>query len=250
MILVLWDQYAKYPVAEFITTTSAETTICALERIFTTYGTQKEIKTDNGPPFNGAKFSEFAKVQGFKHWKVTPKWAEANGDVERIIQIIKKSARIAKIEGKNIRQEIQRTIRSYRDTPHGNTGESPNKLIFGRKLNDRLPPRMTRKMVPDATIRQRDATAKQKCKAYADSRRHTKAIHIEVGDKVLVEQDKIDSLTPRYNPEPYVVIARKGSMITVKKGETILCRNTAKCKPLKCDEDEESENEWQPSLSR
>ena len=65
-----------------------------------------------------------------------------------------------------------------------------------------------------------------------------------------MEQDKIDSLTPRYNPEPYVVIARKGSMITVKKGETILCRNTAKCKPLKCDEDKESENEWQPSLSR
>ena len=121
MILVLWDQYAKYPVAEFITTTSAETTICALERIFTTYGTPKEIKTDNGPPFNGAKFSEFAKVQGFKHWKVTPKWAEANGDLERIIQIIKKSARIAKIEGKNIRQEIQGTIRSYRDTPHSNT---------------------------------------------------------------------------------------------------------------------------------
>ena len=148
MILVIWDQYAKYPVAEFVTTTSAETTIRALQRIFTTYGTPKELKTDNGPPFNGAKFSEFAKVQGFKHRKVTPKWAEANGDVERIIQIIKKSARIAKIEGKNIQQEIQRTIRSYRDTPHGNTGESPNKLIFGRELNGRLPPRMTRKTVP------------------------------------------------------------------------------------------------------
>ncbi|XP_028407158.1 uncharacterized protein K02A2.6-like [Dendronephthya gigantea] len=249
-ILVMWDQYAKYPVVEFVTTTSAETTIRALERIFTTYGTPKEIKTDNGPPFNSGKFSEFAKTLGFKHRKVTPKWAEANGDVERMIQIIKKSAKIAKIEGKNIRQEIQKTIRSYRDTPHGNTGETPNKLIFGRELNGRLPPRMAKKTVSDATIRQRDATAKQKCKAYADSRRHTKAIHIEVGDKILVEQDKIDSLTPRYNPEPFVVIARKGSMITAQKGETILCRNTAKCKRLKCAEDEESDNEWQPSLSR
>ncbi|XP_028418081.1 uncharacterized protein K02A2.6-like [Dendronephthya gigantea] len=92
-ILVMWDQYAKYPVVEFVTTTSAETTIRALERIFTTYGTPKEIKTDNGPPFNSGKFSEFAKTLGFKHRKVTPKWAEANGDVERMIQIIKKVRR-------------------------------------------------------------------------------------------------------------------------------------------------------------
>jgi hypothetical protein len=48
------------------------------------------MKTDNGPPFNGRKFSEFAETQGFKHRKVTPKRAEAIGDVEKIIQTIKK----------------------------------------------------------------------------------------------------------------------------------------------------------------
>ena len=127
MILVLWDQYAKYPVVEFVTTMAAESTIRVLDRVFTTFGIPKEIKTDNGPPFNGTKFSEFAETQGFKHRKVMPKWAEANGDVERIIQTIKKSAKIARIEGKYIRQEIQTTVRSYRDTPHVSTGESPNK---------------------------------------------------------------------------------------------------------------------------
>jgi hypothetical protein len=159
MILVLWDQYAKYPVVEFVTTTAAESTIRVLDRVFTMFGIPKEIKTDNGPPFNGTKFSEFAETQGFQHRKVTPKWAEANGDVERIIQTIKKSAKIARIEGKNIRQEIQTTVRSYRDTPHVSTGESPNKLMFGRELNGRLPAKLSKQTVRES-VQRRDAEFK------------------------------------------------------------------------------------------
>jgi hypothetical protein len=50
---------------EFVTATAAESTIRVLDRVFTTFGIPKEIKTDNGPPFNGTKFSEFAETQGF-----------------------------------------------------------------------------------------------------------------------------------------------------------------------------------------
>lgn len=132
MILILWDQYARYLVVEFVTTTAAESTICMLDCVCTIFRIPKEIKMDNDSPFNGTKFSEFAETQGFKHRKVMPKWAEANRDVIRIIQIVKKSAKIARIEGKNIQQEIQTTVRSYCNTPHVNMGESPNKLLFRR----------------------------------------------------------------------------------------------------------------------
>jgi hypothetical protein len=63
--------------------------------------------------------------------------------------------------------------------------------------------------------------------------RQAKASNIIIGDKVLVEQDKIDGLSPRNNPEPFVVIEKKDSMVTVQNGEKTLCRNTAKCKLLK-----------------
>ncbi len=102
---------------------------------------------------------EFGEIQGFKHQKVTPKWAEANGDVERIIQIIKKSAKIAGIEGKNIRQEIQRTVRSYQDTLHVSMGESPNKLMFGRELNGRLPAKLSKQTVRES-VQRKDAEFK------------------------------------------------------------------------------------------
>ena len=98
--------------------------------------------------------------------------------------------------------------------------------------------------------RQRYAYFKHKCKTYADYRRHAKASNIRIGDKVLVEQDKIDGLSPRYNPEPFVVVEKKDSMVTVQNGEKTLCRYTAKCKPLKYEGNKDSEDEWQPLSKR
>ena len=86
MALVFWDQYARYPVVEFTSSTSADYVIPLFTRVFNTYGIPEEIKSDNGPPFNGSKFANFAQEQGFRHRKVTPGWAEANGDVERFMQ--------------------------------------------------------------------------------------------------------------------------------------------------------------------
>ena len=50
MALVLWDQYSRTPVVEFVSSTSSECTVPIMEKIFTTYGIPEEIKSDNGPP--------------------------------------------------------------------------------------------------------------------------------------------------------------------------------------------------------
>ena len=50
MALVFWDQYSRYLVVEFITSTSADAVIPQLTRFFTTYVIPEEVKTDNGPP--------------------------------------------------------------------------------------------------------------------------------------------------------------------------------------------------------
>ena len=49
MALVFWDRYSRYPVVEFVTSTSAEAVIPQFTRVFTTYGILEEVKTDNGP---------------------------------------------------------------------------------------------------------------------------------------------------------------------------------------------------------
>ena len=120
--------------------------------------------------------------------------------------------------------------------------------MFGRELNGRLPAKLSKQTVRES-VQRRDAEFKQKLKTYADNRRHAKASNIRIGDKVLVEQDKIDGLSPRINLEPFVVV-EKDSMVTDQNGEKTLCRNTAKCKPLKYEGNKDSEDEWQPSSKR
>ena len=171
--------------------------------MFNTYGIPEEIKSNNGPPFNGSKFANFAHEQGFRHRKVTPGWAEANGDVERFVQTLKKSARISKLEGKAIRERVQRTVGSYRATYPPATKESPDMLMFSRELRRKLPERIVPAgKIPYYPIRQRDAAKKKQMKEYADKRRNARESLIVVGDQVLLKQSKADVLTSAFAPDP------------------------------------------------
>ena len=185
---------------------------------------------------------------------MTPGWAEANGDVERFMQRIKKTARIAALEGKPVRDEVRRGVRAYRMTEHATTGVSPNKLMFGRELRGKFPETKGQPKHPDDTmIRHRDKKQKLKMKQYADKRRHTAVMKIKVGDMVLCKQERKHSLTPLYDPDPMVVIGVKGSMITSKNNVKIRTRNYADWKLLKngcrgsvpCD-DSDNEDAFEP----
>ena len=68
---------------------------------------------------------------------------------------------------------MQRTVGSYRDTPHPATKESPDMLLFGRELGRNLPEKIVPAgEIPYDQIRQRDAAKKKQRKEYADKRRN------------------------------------------------------------------------------
>ena len=160
--------------------------------------------------------------------------AEANGDVERFVQTLKKSARISKLEGKAIRERVQRTVGSYRATYPPATKESPDMLMFSRELRRKIPERIVLAgKIPYYPIRQRDAAKKKQMKEYADKRRNARESLIVVGDQVLLKQSKADVLTPAFGPRPFSVIGVKGNMVTVKRGREIKSRNSSHCKLLK-----------------
>ena len=120
--------------------TSERATIPVLRMVFDTYGVPEVMESDNGPPFNSHKFEEYAREEGFKHRKVTPGWPEANGDVERCMQRIKKKTEgIATLQDRPLRDEVRRRNKPYRATVHPTTGATLNKLIFGRELRGKLP---------------------------------------------------------------------------------------------------------------
>ena len=81
-VLVVSDDYSRFPEVEIVHSTSAKAVLPKLDRLFIAYGVPQVVKSDNSPPFNGHEFAQFADYLGFKHRRVTPLWPEANGAVQ------------------------------------------------------------------------------------------------------------------------------------------------------------------------
>ena len=133
-LLVVIDDYSRYPVIEVVRSTSTTCIIPKLNTIFAAYGTPRVVRTDNGPPFNSTDFANFAKYLGFHHRKVTPLRPKANGEVERMMRNLKKLYSTAITEHQNWKQALNKYLRNFRATPHSSTGVAPASAMFGREV--------------------------------------------------------------------------------------------------------------------
>ncbi|KAL3864805.1 hypothetical protein ACJMK2_006458 [Sinanodonta woodiana] len=70
-------------------------------------------------------------------------------------------------------------------------------------------------------------------KSYADQTRKAKKSNFKVGDSVLVKQEKRDKLSTPFDPKPYEVINKKGSMITARREDHQITRNSSFFKTVK-----------------
>ena len=71
--------------------------------------------------------------------KGIPYWPQSDGAVERFNKTLLKTIRIAKLQGKNWKREVQDFLFHYRSTPHTVTSLSPAELLMGWKLEGTLP---------------------------------------------------------------------------------------------------------------
>ncbi|XP_063962067.1 uncharacterized protein LOC135155772 [Lytechinus pictus] len=201
--------------------------------------------------FNGAEFNQFANYLGFNHRRVTPRWPQANGEVEIFMRTLKKVYRCAIAEHKCWKQEVYRFLRNYRATPHSTTGGPPATLLFGRPLRAHLPDVVSPQIQHDlhSSVRNRDEAKKQHMKAYDDGRGKTQTSRIAVGDMVLVRRD---GMVPKhqspYLAQPYKVVRKRGSRITVRCANHYITRNCSRFKlyggpapPFSHDDDDDIE---------
>ena len=254
-LLVVIDDYSRFPEVEILTSTSARAVIPKLDAIFSRQGIPDIVKSDNGPPFNGAEFKAYAEQSGFHHRRITPYWPRANGEAERFMSTIEKAIRTAHIEKKNWKQEMYKFLRQYRATPHSSTDISPSEALNQRKLKTELP-QITSTITATSKLQQKDAESKFKMAHYADQRARAKENFIKPGDTVLVRQPKQNKLSTPYNTSPFIVEERKGTMITASNGNKSITRNSSQFKQIphqlaryqpEEDDDDSSINEIPPA---
>ena len=90
-LLVLVDACSRWPEVEILKSTTAETLIRRLEKIFACYGFPEEITSDNGPQFISETFKEYLLENNIRHRKVIPYWPQANAEVERSNRTLEKA---------------------------------------------------------------------------------------------------------------------------------------------------------------
>ena len=86
--------------------------------------------SDNGPQFKAAEFSTFAEDYNFTHVTSSPKYPQANGEVERTIKTVKSMLKKEK--------DPYKALVAYRATPLA-SGYSPAELLMGRKIRLTVP---------------------------------------------------------------------------------------------------------------
>ena len=247
-LLLITDDYSRYPVVEIVKSTSAITVIPKLDKVFSEFGIPDTVRSDNGPPFNGKEFKLFAEELGFKHRKITPRWPRANGEVERFVRTVKKVIKTAKAENKNYKQELNRLLRNYRATPHSTTRVAPATALFGRPMKTKLPESLFTPHI-NPSILVNDQKAKAKMKRYADTKPYVRPSNIVVGDAVFVKRDenKAKSDTP-YNPKRHTVVEKKGTMLTAEAENGVqVTRNSSFFKKVPSSENTPVYNETAPN---
>ncbi len=219
-LLVVVDRYSRYPEVEIVKSTKASSVIPKLDKMFATHGIPIVIETDNGPPFSGDDFRRYCNALNIRHEFSTPYWPQANGEVERFNKPLEKVLQTAAIEGKVWRQELQRFLLQYRNTPHCTTKVAPSQLLFNRKVRGKLP-EITSKIVINRhkEARRNEIKSQNYHTEYANQRRNAKESSITVGDTVLVKKQRRNKLTSRFNKTPYLVVERKGTQITAENSQ-------------------------------
>lgn len=226
-LFVMVDYYSRFTEVIFMRQITTGKMLNEMKKIFSRYGYPECIHSDNGPQFTSEEYKNYIEINGMFSYKVTPIWPQANGEVERQNRSILKRMKIATTNGQDLEEAIQEFLLAYHTTPHSTTGRTPASLFFGRELKNKLPG-LTAEAPIDEEVRDTDSLRKLKGKEYGDMTRRAREKEIEVGDLVVMEQERENKLSTTFGPEKCEVIKKTGSDITVRTPTGKTVRRNAK----------------------
>ena len=167
------------------------------------------------------------RENGIKLQRTTPLWPQANSEAENFMKPMTKAIRSAHTENKKWTKHLYQFLLNYRTTPHSTMGFTPAELLFNCKVHNKLPQVTPKHGEKHSQLKENDQKEKLKVKQKADKHRKTEPSHIEGGEVVLARQKKQNKLTRRFDPAPFQVVRKKGTMITAQRNGKYITRNAS-----------------------
>ena len=143
--LITVDYLSNFFEVDKLDRKTAKGVIPKLKKHFARYGIPDKVVSDNGPPFSGKEFKQFAKAYEFKHVTSSPLYPKSNGKVENAVKTAKRLMRKAK----HAECDAHIALLDYRNTPTEGVGMSPVQVMFGRRTRTLLP--MAKKLLMPET---------------------------------------------------------------------------------------------------
>lgn len=188
-VLILCCLPNRFLIARPVKSTNFEQTKLVLEEVFAREGFPKNIRSDNGPPFNGDEYKHYCADRGIETTFSTPLFPQQNGLVENYMKLVNKAMASAVSNGLCFKEELQAAINAHNAAAHSVTGLPPEEVMLGRKIKRRLPLlRHEKANYDEELLNRRDKLEKLKAKDREDSRRGARACRVGPGDTVIIER--------------------------------------------------------------
>ena len=166
------------------------------------------------------------------HVPIPPRWQCANGLTENLMKPLLRCIQTAHVERKSWKHALTSFLLNYRAIPHVTTGVAPGEMLFGRQIHTNLPHFTCKTDVQNIEkfAQAKDEQSNEKNKVLTDLKTNAKFSVIKIGDQVLLLQEKPNKLTTHFNPYPFIVVNRKGCLVTLERNGKFIKQNVAHCK--------------------
>lgn len=234
-ILLIVDYRSRFLIARPVKTTSFEQTKQVLEETFAREGFPKNIRSDNGPPFNGDEYKNYCADRGIETTYSTPLFPQQNGLIENYMKLVNKAMACAASKGVSFKDELQAAINAHNAAAHSVTGFPPEEVMLGRKFKRRLPLlRHGKSSYDEELLNRRDRSEKLKAKEREDSRRGARKCRVGPGDTVIIERLTRAKAESRFDPQRYTVIKEdNGSLILQNDDGQTVKRHVSQTKKVR-----------------
>ena len=182
----------------------SSTVVLHTKRIFSKFGIPKTVMSDNGPEYIGKAYERFSKQWDFAHDSSSLVYPESNGQVERTIQLVKKTLRKAFVNN----DDPYLALLTIRVSPGPYDNPPPATLFFNRPIRSTLP-----------SMNNNYQTINKKLSRNMKITKHCRDLpELSLNDKVRLHDGKSWSIKGKVvdvstKPRSYIILTENGSKL-------------------------------------